>query len=94
VKAIEVGLLTLGSSYWPTPSRWMLPPVARPVGVRPRSQWRVREGLAPSSRMLHLYSHSRLIFRKYITLEPRHVKAILRPSLTGDMPHSKSWDLR
>jgi hypothetical protein len=23
VKAIEVGLLTLGSSYWPTPSRWV-----------------------------------------------------------------------
>ena len=32
------------------------PPVAYPVGVRPRSQWRVREGIAPSSRQLYLYS--------------------------------------
>jgi hypothetical protein len=30
--------------------------VARPVGFRPRSQWRVREGIAPSSRKFHLYS--------------------------------------
>jgi hypothetical protein len=34
----------------------ILLPVAGPVGVRPRSQWRVREGIAPSSRQLHLYS--------------------------------------
>jgi hypothetical protein len=32
------------------------PPVARPVGVRPRSQWRVREGIAPSSRKHYLHS--------------------------------------
>ena len=32
------------------------PLVAHPVGFRPRSQWRVREGIAPSSRQLHLYS--------------------------------------
>jgi hypothetical protein len=28
----------------------------------------------------------------YTLLMP--LKAILRPSLTGDIPHSKSWDLR
>ena len=32
------------------------PLVAHPVGFRPRSQWRVREGFAPSSPKLHLYS--------------------------------------
>jgi hypothetical protein len=31
------------------------PSVARPVGFRPRSQWRAREGIAPSSRKLRLY---------------------------------------
>ena len=30
--------------------------VARPVGFRPRSQWRAREGVSPSSRRLYLYS--------------------------------------
>jgi hypothetical protein len=35
------------------------PPVAYPVGFRPRLQWRAREGFTPSSRTLHLYSHPR-----------------------------------
>jgi hypothetical protein len=30
--------------------------VAHPVSGRPRSQWRVREGIAPSSQQLHLQS--------------------------------------
>ena len=33
-------------------------PVACPVGFRPRIQWRVREGVAPSSRKPHLYSEN------------------------------------
>ena len=32
------------------------PPVASLAGVRPRSQWRVHEGIAPSSQQFHLYS--------------------------------------
>ena len=42
--------------------RW---PVACPVGVRPRSQRRVREGLAPSSRKRHLYSSAHQYYRGY-----------------------------
>ena len=38
------------------------PPVACPVGVRPRSQWRVREGIAPSSRKRYLDSTKRESF--------------------------------
>ena len=38
-------------------------PVACPVGFRPRSQWRVREGFAPSSRQSHLYSESNNSFQ-------------------------------
>jgi hypothetical protein len=33
-------------------------PVACSVGFRPRLQWRVREGVAPSSRKHHLYSEN------------------------------------
>ena len=44
--------ITLLANAFPAVS-W---PVACPVGFRPRSQWRVREGLAPSSRQPHLYS--------------------------------------
>jgi hypothetical protein len=40
--------------------------VAYAVGFRPRSQWRVREGVAPSSRLLYLYTYHRKKFpRKY-----------------------------
>jgi hypothetical protein len=38
-------------------------PVACPVGFRPRLQWRVREGFAPSSRQSHLYSENSNLFQ-------------------------------
>jgi len=44
-----------------------IPPVARPIGFRPRSQWRVREGIAPSSRDLYQHSY-RLIYRPGTTI--------------------------
>ena len=42
-------------------------PVACPVGFRPRLQWRVREGVAPSSRQPHLYSENSNSFPRTIT---------------------------
>jgi hypothetical protein len=57
MKAIEAGLLTLGSSYSPTPSQRLTRSWLTPVGSGPRSQWRTREGFAPSSQQLHLYSN-------------------------------------
>ena len=55
MKAIEAGLLTLGSSYSPTPSQRLTRSWLTPVGFGPRLQWRAREGFAPSSQQLHLY---------------------------------------
>jgi hypothetical protein len=56
VQSLEAGLLTPGSSG-PQASPAVAPPVVSPIAVRPRSQWRVRAGMTPSARMLHIEGH-------------------------------------
>jgi hypothetical protein len=50
------------------------PPVACPVGFRPRSQWRAREGVAPSSRKLYPYSEMLSTHSRTLSLRGRNVK--------------------
>jgi len=55
------------------------PPVADAVGFRPRIQWRVHEGIAPSSPKFYLYSNQLLQVTTSISLDRIHLKEIFSP---------------
>jgi hypothetical protein len=68
------------------------PLVAYPVGFRPRSQWRVREGVAPSSQRLHLYSSNCECAHPGIIWSPRCQVHSPQPASTRGFPGNMVCD--